>query len=152
MDINERIYELRSCLNLSRRAFGEKLGVSGDVINNIENNRLKRPEQKEPIYKLICETFNVSEDWLKNGNGEMFKTFPETDELTEYIEGLLMDTDDKVYDIMRSFLLVYGRLDDVSKKVLQNTADELLKEIKKRARLKLAPLVKIRFYKGIQFL
>lgn len=131
MEISDRILELRKSLNLSRRVFGEKLGISESAVVNIEYNRLKRPEQKEPIYKLICETFNVSEDWLKNGNGEMFKTFPETDELTEYIEGLLMDTDDKVYDIMRSFLLVYGRLDDVSKKVLQNTADELLKEIKK---------------------
>lgn len=131
MEISDRILELRKSLNLSRRVFGEKLGISESAVVNIEYNRLKRPEQKEPIYKLICETFNVSEDWLKNGNGEMFKTFPETDELTEYIEGLLMDTDDKVYDIMRSFLLVYGRLDDVSKKVLQNMADELLKEIKK---------------------
>lgn len=131
MEISDRILELRKSLNLSRRVFGEKLGISESAVVNIEYNRLKRPEQKEPIYKLICETFNVSEDWLKNGNGEMFKNFPETDELTEYIEGLLMDTDDKVYDIMRSFLLVYGRLDDVSKKVLQNTADELLKEIKK---------------------
>ena len=39
MEIHERIQHVRKSLDLSRRAFGEKLGVSGDVINNIENNR-----------------------------------------------------------------------------------------------------------------
>ena len=33
-------------LKMSRRVFGEKLGVSESVIVNIEYDRLKRPEQK----------------------------------------------------------------------------------------------------------
>ena len=73
MEVYERIKELRKkTLKMSQTVFGERLGVNRDVINNIENNRLAKPEQKMSLYKLICSEFNVSEDWLLNGTGEMF--------------------------------------------------------------------------------
>lgn len=73
MEIYERIRYLRKNeLGLSQTDFGKKLGVNRDVINNIENDRLKRPDQKEPLYKLICKEFHVSYDWLVNGTGEPF--------------------------------------------------------------------------------
>lgn len=62
--MNKRIRQLRESKGLSRAAFGEKLGVSGDVINNLERGRA---EIKEPIIKLICREFNVSYLWLTQG-------------------------------------------------------------------------------------
>ena len=68
LEIYERIKELRkNHLHMSQEAFGARLGVSRSVINNIERNALQRPEQKEPIYKLICKEFNVSYLWLTQG-------------------------------------------------------------------------------------
>lgn len=73
MEIYEKIRELRKKhLKLSMDSFGKRLGVSLDVINNIENNRLARPDQKLSLYKLICSQFNVNEDWLLNDTGPMF--------------------------------------------------------------------------------
>lgn len=73
MEVYERIKELRkNTLKMSQATFGERLGVNRDVINNIENNRLSRPEQKLSLLKLICKEFSVSEEWLLNGTGEMF--------------------------------------------------------------------------------
>ena len=66
--MNERIRQLRESIGLSRAAFGEKLGVSGDVINNLERGRV---EIKEPIIKLICKEFNISYLWLTQGVGSM---------------------------------------------------------------------------------
>ena len=63
LNIGERIEILRKDLSMSRRVFGEKLGVSESVIVNIEYDRLKRPDQKESLYKLICKEFNVNEEW-----------------------------------------------------------------------------------------
>lgn len=72
MELHERIRYLRKeHLRLSQTAFGERLGVSRSVINNIELDALARPEQKLSLIKLICKEFSVSEDWLLNGNGEM---------------------------------------------------------------------------------
>ena len=67
--MNERIRSLRENKKMSRAAFGEILGVSGDVINNLERGRV---EAKEPMIKLICREFQVNEQWLRTGEGEMF--------------------------------------------------------------------------------
>lgn len=73
MEIYERIRDLRkNHLKMSMEAFGNRLGVSRDTINNIEHNRLARPDQKMTLYKLICSEFNVNEEWLLNGSEPMY--------------------------------------------------------------------------------
>lgn len=70
MEVYERIKDLRkNVLKLSQTEFGKKLGVTRSVINNIEGDRLKRPDQKEPLYKLICKEFNINYLWLTEGVG-----------------------------------------------------------------------------------
>lgn len=79
MEIYERIRLLRKDhLKLSQNEFGEMLGVNRSNINNIEGNRLVKPEQKEPLYRLICKTFNVRYEWLMTGDGEIFVTTPKS--------------------------------------------------------------------------
>lgn len=65
----KRIKEIRQVLGLSQREFGEKLGVSRDVISNIEYNRV---EPKDIFLRHLCETYNVNEVWLNTGIGDMF--------------------------------------------------------------------------------
>ena len=73
METYERVKELRkNHLKLSQTAFGERLGVSRDVIKNIELNALAKPEQKLSLLKLICKEFGVNEEWLLNGTGLIF--------------------------------------------------------------------------------
>lgn len=79
METFERIRLLRKQhLKLSQEQFGEQLGVSRTVIKNIELGTLARPEQKEPLYRLICETFHVNYKWLTSGDGEMLVTTKQT--------------------------------------------------------------------------
>lgn len=75
MTIAQRVKQLRKTLKLSQPAFGEKLGVSKDVIANIE---LERAPIKELMLKMICKTFNVNLLWLEKGEGEMFLDVPDT--------------------------------------------------------------------------
>ena len=71
-----RIWALREQNGLSRRAFAERLGVQQDEIANIEYNRLKKPEQKESLYRSIATEFGVSLDWIKNGGDNMYGADP----------------------------------------------------------------------------
>lgn len=68
---------------MSMAAFGQRLGVSLDVISNIEHNRLARPEQKISLLKLICKEFSVNEEWLLNGTEPMFIR-PDTFDLHDF--------------------------------------------------------------------
>lgn len=65
--MNHQIKKLRKYLGLSQSAFGEKLGLSRDAVNNLENGRA---ELKEPIIKLICSEFHVDYIWLTTGKGD----------------------------------------------------------------------------------
>lgn len=67
--MNERLRLLRETIGISRAAFGQRIGVSGDVINNLERGRV---EIKEHIIKLICSEFLVNESWLRTGSEPMF--------------------------------------------------------------------------------
>ena len=67
--MNTRIEQARKSLSMTRAAFGAEMGVSGDVINNLERGRV---EAKEHMILLICQKFGINEEWLRTGKGEMF--------------------------------------------------------------------------------
>ena len=104
MEVYERIRFLRKdTLKMSQTAFGERLGVNRDVINNIENNRLSKPDQKLSLYKLICSEFNINEEWLLNGTGDMY-----ADDKTEYdtlIDRVMTGQNEFAKNIFKTFAL-----------------------------------------------
>lgn len=92
MTIGERIKYIREDLDMSRATFGESLGVSGDVINNIERDRLKTTN--DAILRLICKTHRVNYFWLTEGAGEPYVGVPEI-VLEEAVEEYDLDETDK---------------------------------------------------------
>ncbi len=71
MKISERILEIRKNNHLTRVEFGKRIGISQDAVANIEYDRNKKGVP-DNIIKLISVTFNVNEEWLRTGKGEMF--------------------------------------------------------------------------------
>lgn len=67
--MNARIRELRKFLNLTLIEFGDQIGLSHSGLSDIENGKYNINER---IVKLICTQFNVNEEWLRYGKGEMF--------------------------------------------------------------------------------
>lgn len=126
--MRERIIEVRKALKMTQKEFAESLGLGQSTWAMIETGNR---DLNERHVKLICSIHNVSEDWLRNGIGEMFRAFPEEDELSVYIEELLDGTDDKVHKAIRAFLLAYGKMNSVSKKVMNELIDNWLEEMKK---------------------
>lgn len=89
--MDSRIKELRKFLKLSQTDFGKHLGVSRDVINNLEN---KRVTPTEPIIKLMVSEFKVNRTWLESGEGDMFAEMGRDEEIAEYIGSVLSEEDD----------------------------------------------------------
>lgn len=100
--IGGRVWAIRSNENLSRRAFAERLGCQQIEIENIEYNKLKKPEQKESLYRNIAATFGVSLDWIKTGAGEMYGPEPRDQLAMAY--GTLAARHDPVIDGFLRFL------------------------------------------------
>ena len=123
-NIGERIDILRKDLSMSRRVFGERLGVSESVIVNIEYDRLKRPDQKESLYKLICKEFNVNEEWLRTGNGEMFIQLTRDQLITDFAADLIMEND----TFKKRLVEALAKLDESEWDVLEKLAESLIKK------------------------
>lgn len=124
LNIGERIEILRKDLSMSRRVFGERLGVSESVIVNIEYDRLKRPEQKESLYKLICKEFNVNEEWLRTGNGEMFVPLTRNQLITDFATDLIMEDN----TFKKRLVEALAKLDEDEWEVLEKLAESLIKK------------------------
>ena len=120
--MEKRIEEVRKSLSLSRAAFGSRLGVSGDVINNLERGRV---EVKEHMFLLICKEFNVNEAWLRTGEGEMFLPSDRDSDIAKLTMQLLADESDSFRNRLISAL---SRLSEDEWELLAKIAEEITKK------------------------
>ena len=119
--MNKRIEEIRKHNKLSRAAFGERIGVSGDVINNLERGRV---ELKDHIFKLICMEYNVSEDWLRTGMGEMLLPESRDDEIARFTANLLKEESDSFKNRLVSTL---AKMSEEEWEMLERKMREILR-------------------------
>lgn len=72
-NVKERIKKIRRELNLTQQEFAERIGIKRNTIANYETGR---NDPVDSVISLICREFNVREEWLRTGEGEMFKPKP----------------------------------------------------------------------------
>lgn len=101
--MNERIKQLRQEFHLSQDAFGKRLGVTGAAISRMEAGERAITEQ---MLLAICREFNVNEEWLRNGTGEMFNTMSQDEELAYIVGHTLPNADAQ----LKQTLIALGKL------------------------------------------
>lgn len=122
--MDKRIKEIRESAGLTQVEFGKKIGLARNTIANYETgNRIP----SNIVINSICREFYVNEEWLRTGNGEMYKI---AEDQTALIVSDLLKEDNPFYDIILEITKTYQQLDNKSKKVLQNFSKELLKNMK----------------------
>lgn len=130
LNIGERIKYLRKdILHIkSQEVFAKQINISRSNLGNIETSRISVTDR---VISDICSTYNVNENWLRNGgdDDDIFISKSENNELFDYVQDLLNDTDDIIANGIKDFILVYKRLDKSSQAVLQNAAKEYLKKL-----------------------
>jgi len=68
-NINSRVKELRKALNMTQVSFSQVIALSSGYLAGIETEK-RRVNNR--LIKLICSSFNASEQWLRSGEGNMF--------------------------------------------------------------------------------
>lgn len=125
MNIGDRIKRVRKYLDLTQREFGERIGLKGNTIAQYE---LGRNNPVDSALSLMIREYNINEEWLRTGEGEMFKSAP-TDVLdqlaSEYnlsnasyivIEKFVNLKPEKRNELIEFFL-------EVSKAIMESDAD-----------------------------
>lgn len=117
---SERVRELRKSLNLTMEKFGEPLGVKKSAISNIENGSRNLTDQ---MIIAICREYNVNEEWLRTGSGEMFVPLTRDEQIEVFIGNVLKD---EPGDFRRRLVSVLSRLTESEWELLEKKLKEIV--------------------------
>lgn len=132
--INERFKDIRKICEKNQEEWGNILGISRPGVSDIESGRRNVTEKH---IKLLCvNSINgryINENYLRNGEGEMFKPLPKEDEVASYVYELLADDgDNPLFEIIIEIMHTYSELSPKSQDVLREASAKLLENLRKR--------------------
>ena len=130
MTQGQRVRELRKNLGLTLEKFGKSLGVGKTAISKIENQENNLTDQ---MVLSICREYNVNEEWLRTGEGEMFVKLSPAEEVASYVSDLLEDDgENPLYGIIIQIMKTYSGLSPKSQEVIRDFARQLAENIKEK--------------------
>ena len=125
MDIVDRLELVRKEQDLNGSEFAKTVNLTGSAYSQVKNKT--RPPSRRFILE-VCKQFNVSEEWLETGQGEMYRQKPRTlDRLSEAVLRVV-HTENAFSDIIEVILEMYYEMSEEKQKIV----DELFDEFRKR--------------------
>lgn len=121
--MNDRIKELRKELGLSGEKFGERIGVKKAAISKIESGVVGLSDSN---ILAICREFNVNEEWLRYGTGEMFKDMTLDEEIISFIGEIQWDTSNT---FKKRFISAISKLNEEEWNVLEKIIVDMASNI-----------------------
>lgn len=121
--MNDRIRAVRKAANLTQAEFASRIGIKPNTVTSYETG-LRIPS--DTVIMSICREFNVDENWLRTGEGEMFVQLSEDAEFIQILSEIEVSDDDFIKALLRS----YWRLSDNEKAAIHKLIDGLLNEKK----------------------
>lgn len=119
--ISERIKIVRKYTKLSQEDFGSRLSVTRNVIASYE---LARVEPTELFIKHLCREFNVNEEWLRSGEGDIFLEQSIDEEFAEFIAEAALSGNEKIKELM----VMASKLNNKQLKAIVNFLETMVGE------------------------
>lgn len=118
-EINDRIKEVRKAKGLTMEQFGARIGLGKSAVNKIEKGINGTTDQ---TMQSICREFNVSEVWLRTGEGQMLD-----DAADSILDRLAAEyhLDDRKRAILTAFLKLSAADQDAILRYVQGVSAEL---------------------------
>lgn len=120
--LNERIKDVRLTRKLSQTDFAKKISVSRSAVCKMESGENSPSEQ---TIKLMCKEFGVNENWLRTGQGDMFKPRTKNEELLSFVNDVMELEDDS---FKKKLVNALAKLDTKDWECLENIASKLSEE------------------------
>lgn len=104
----ERLKEARKFLGLNQTQFAEQIGITQTAYSVIENGNSRLTDKR---IKTICAIFNISEEWLRTGDGDILdsshyirKLKNISENLTEESKEYLLTMAENLLRLQKSFI------------------------------------------------
>ena len=130
MTQGERVNEVRKRAQLTMDQFGERLGVTKTAISYVVNGKRSLKEQ---MLKSICREFDVNENWLRTGEGDMPRKLSEEEEIATLVSDVLEEgKENPFYGIILEIIRTYNELSPASQAVLREASQKLVENLSKK--------------------
>ena len=111
--MKDRIKKIRKELDLTQQKFADRLGVKRNTVGQWECGINAITDQ---VITSICREFNVNEDWLRTGQGEMFIKQTRDEQIASFIGSIQSSEDDS---FKKRFISMLSALDESEWEVLE---------------------------------
>lgn len=118
LEVCERFKQIRKSLNMKQGVFADKIKTTQGHVSDIEN---KRKGVSDRVIEIICLKFNINEEWLRSGTGEMHSI--KTDDYTKIAVDI--DRNDKK---ARQAIIDYWNLSEEDKELFWNFIEKFIKK------------------------
>ena len=126
MDIVDRLELVRKEQDLNGTEFAKTANLTGAAYSQVKNKA--RPPSRRFILE-VCKRFNVSEEWLETGQGEMHPQKPKPlDRLSEAVLRVV-HTENAFSDIIEVILEMYYEMSEEKQKIVDELFDEFRKQL-----------------------
>ena len=125
-NIGRRIGTIIESLDIKKVQFADRIKVDQSYISQLVSGK-RNPSDR--TIADICREFNVSEVWLRTGEGEMFIDLGEDAELTQVLAEIQVSDDDTIKDM----LVAYWELEEKEKAAIRKLIDGIVRRQKERA-------------------
>lgn len=120
--MNERLKKLRKELDMTQQEFAEGIGIKRNTMATYESGR---NEPIDAVISLICTKYNVNENWLRTGEGEMFNEVPRDEQIADFVGEVLKGEEES---FKRRFMTMLSELDESDWESLEKVATLLEKK------------------------
>ena len=120
MSIGKRIKEVRKALKLTQPELAAKLGLTQSAISGYE---AELKNVSEPSIISICRAYNVNEQWLRTGEGDMFTPLTKNQEIANFLNDVM----ESKGEFKNDFILALSKLDDKKWEAIADFVNEIKK-------------------------
>lgn len=120
--INERFRQVRETLKLSQEEFASRANRTRSEIKNIEYGKTS---PKEELIAGVCKAHDISPEWLRTGNGEMFVQKDKEREIAEFLADVASDRDNSARkQLIRIMARLPEEMWETIEQILRDFAEE----------------------------
>lgn len=119
--MNTRLKQIRKEQHLTQAEFGKRIGLKGNYIYILESATQPITDN---VVTNVCREFGIREEWLRTGNGEMYRTNSQSAAAIEWAAAQLSGED----SFQKRFLEALSRLPVEHWDIIENLVEELNKK------------------------
>lgn len=120
--MKERIKSIRKALGFTQQEFADKLNIRRGSIASYEVGRIS---PSNATIALICREFNVSENWLRYGKGDMFIPMTRDEEIDSFVKSVHANVDGT---FKKKFISALAKLSTEEWKAIEHLIEYMISE------------------------